>query len=228
MRGAGVVALAWPLLVTGQVGAEQPQRNAPQALKEALHEGAAEPADIRAIVDWVLHEKEEKVAAGFAEVLGALDLAARVKGRDAERWAPTVSALVELLGASLRDAETHRGRRGSDVSPELSALVRAAAPAISASLREADPKSLEPLRAALAAFGQAAGKEVVPDLVRALRHEDATIRRGAATTLSALGPVARAALPDLRNALDDPDADVRAAAQQALTRLGEKAPEVLQ
>ena len=159
MRGANVVAVALSLTVMGQAGAEEVRReDAPQALKGALQSGTAEAADIRAIVDWVLHEKEEKVAAGFAEVLGALDLSAQMKGRDAQRWAPTVSAMVELIGASLRDAQTHRGRSGSDVPPELEALMRAAVPAISASLREADPKSLEPLRAAIPAF-----VHVIPD-----------------------------------------------------------------
>jgi hypothetical protein len=225
MRWVTVATVALSLVVSGRVGAEAVSReDAPQALKEALQSGQAQPADIRAIIDWVLHEKEEKVAAGFAEVLRTLDAPGQVTGRDGDRWAPTVSAMFDLFGATLRDAQTHRSRRGSDVPPELSTLLRVAAPAIAASLREADPKSLEPLRAAAAAFGQAAGQEVVPDLVRALRHEDATIRRGAATALSALGPVARVAVPELKSALEDPDPDVRAAARQALTQLGEKVP----
>src|SRR5687768_15577034 len=149
MRCAAVVA-GMLSLVVGQVGAEEaPKADAPQMLTEALRTGKAEPADIGAIVSWVLHEKEETVASGFAEVLGALDLPAGVKGRDADRWAPTVRALADVFAAALRDAETRRPRKGSDVPPELAALLRAAAPAISASLSEADPESLERFRAAL-------------------------------------------------------------------------------
>jgi hypothetical protein len=225
MRCATVGVMLLSLVVAGTVGAEEARRaEAPQMLKEALQDGKAGSAEIGAIVDWVLHEKEEAVASGFAEVLGGLDLQAPVKSRETERWGPVVSAMVDLIAASLRDAQAHRGRRGSDIPPELSALMRAAAPVVTASLREADPKTLAPLRAALAAFGQAAGKDLVTDLTRALRHEEATVRRGAAAALAALGRSARVAIPDLREALDDPDADVRETARQALTQLGEKAP----
>ena len=224
MRCAAIVAVLWAA-AAGQAGAgEVASSEAPGKLTKALQSGQAEPADVRAIIDWVLHEKEEKVAAGFAGVLSALDTRRQGTGRDALRWAPTMSAMVDLFAATLRDAQTHKSRRGSDVPPELSALLRAAAPAIADSLREADPKSLESLRAATAAFGQAAGKQVVPDLVRALQHEDATIRRGAAAALSALGPVARIAIPELETALDDADPDVRDAARHALEQLGQKAP----
>ena len=223
MRFALVVAVTVSLSMMGRVGAAEDRReDAPRLLKDAVRTGTAEPADLAAIVSWVLHEKEETVAAGFAEVLGSLDVPAAANGNDGERWAPVASAMVDLFTAALRDAQTHRVRRGTDVPPELVALMRAAAPAVAASLREASPESLEPLRAALSGFSRTAGKDVVPELVRALRHEDATVRRGAATLLSTMGPAAQVAMPDLRAALDDPDPDVRAAARAALTQLGEK------
>ena len=188
MRCATVVAGILSLAVVGQVGAEEaPKADAPKLLKEALQKGRAEPADIGAIVSWVLHEKEETVASGFAEVLGALDLPAGVKGRDAERWAPTVSALADVFAAALRDAETRRPRKGSDVPPELAALLRAAAPAISASLREADPESLAGVRAALKGFAQAAGSREVRDLRKALEDADPEVREAARQVLEQLG-----------------------------------------
>jgi hypothetical protein len=192
MRCATVVAGMLILAVVGQVGAEEaPKADAPKLLKEALQKGRAEPADIGAIVSWVLHEKEETVASGFAEVLGALDLPAGVKGRDAERWAPTVSALADVFAAALRDAEKRRPRKGSDVPPELAALLRAAAPAISASLREADPESLAGVRAALNGFAQAAGSGVVRDLRKALEDADPEVREAARQALEELGEKVR-------------------------------------
>jgi hypothetical protein len=73
----------------------------------------------------------------------------------------------------------------------------------------------EPLRSTPAA----ADNDAVADLVKALRDDNALVRKRAAIALGRLGPGARDAIPALEKAVRDPDADVRAAATAALARV---------
>jgi HEAT repeat protein len=65
----------------------------------------------------------------------------------------------------------------------------------------------------------AGGKEVVPALVAALKHDEATVRAEAAEDLGQLGLEAKAALPAIRAALADDDGHVRVFAAEALARI---------
>jgi len=126
--------------------------DAPRLLKEAVGAGAADASAIAAIADWVLNEKEEKVAAGLAEVLGDADPAAT--GLSGERWNGTARAVFALFGAALRQGESNR--RGDKLGPEISAVVSAAAPAVAGALREADPAAGAAFLALLGSLGPVA------------------------------------------------------------------------
>lgn len=188
--------------------------DAPRLLQEALRAGTVDASAIGAIADWVLNEKEEKVASGLADLLGASDPAAA--GVGGERWNGTASAVFSLFGAVLRQAESNR--RGDAHEKEIAAVVSAAAPAVAGALREADPAATAAFLGLFGSLGPVAG-DVVPLLAKAVRHPQREVRLGAANALAALGRSAGPAIPALRAAADDPDADVRAAARQALTRI---------
>jgi hypothetical protein len=122
--------------------------DAPLRLADALARGSASGEDVAVITRWVMEAREEDVARELADVLGTADLSARAP--HAQRWNPVMGAMVAFMRSALGDAAEHRNR---DVGhwPELNALVRAAAPAVAASLREADPETQEQLRALLGA-----------------------------------------------------------------------------
>jgi hypothetical protein len=135
--GVVLVAAATAAAATGDEHAARRagRDDAPRMLKEAVRAGTADASAIAAIADWVLNEKEEKVASGLAEVLGALDPAAT--GGSGERWNGTASAVFSLFGAMLRQADSNG--RGDGHEKEIAAVVSAAAPAVVEALREADP-----------------------------------------------------------------------------------------
>lgn len=184
------------------------------ASRRGGREGAADA--FAAIADWILNEKEEAVAAGLADVLGSLDpSAAGVSG--GERWNDTARAMFSLFTRVLRDAEVNRHRPDA-LKAELAGLVSAAAPAVAATLREADPAARARLLGAFGGLGPVAD-DLVPLLAQALQHPQGEVRIGAATALAALGRSAGAAVPALRAAIRDPDAEVRAAAAEALRKI---------
>ena len=189
--------------------------DAPRQLEKAMRTGTADAAALAAIANWILSEKEEKVAAGLADVLNAFGPAAT--GAGGERWDETARAIFPLFAAVLRQAEHHR-RGGDAFETEISAALSAAAPAVAAALREADPAARASVLAVLGGLGPAAD-DVVPVLVKAIGHAQPEVRMGAAAALGALGPSARAAIPALRSAAGDPDAAVRDAAGEALRRI---------
>jgi HEAT repeats len=190
------------------------REDGPRLLKEAVRAGTADASAIAAIANWVLNEKEEKVATGLAEVLGASDPTAT--GVGGERWNETGRAVFSLFGAVLRQAESNR--RGDAHETEIAAVVSAAAPAVAGALREADPAARAAFLAVLGGVGPIAD-DIVPQLAKAVRHPQREVRMGAATALGALGRSARAAIPALLAAANDPDAEVRAAAADALKRI---------
>jgi len=210
-----VLVAAAPMSMAGTDVSRAGREDAPRLLKEAVRTGTADAAAFAAIADWILYEKEEKVAAGLADILGSLDPA--IGGARGERWNETARAMFSLFASVLRDAEGNR--RGEDVfDAQFTALVSAAAPAVTEALREADPAALARV---LAVFGGLApvADDLVPLLAEALRHPQREVRMGAATALAAMGCSAGAAVPALRAAADDPDAEVRAAAAGALKRI---------
>jgi hypothetical protein len=140
MRELGVVmalvAAAAPLASAGTDGPRQAGReDAPRLMKEAVRTGTADMAAFAAIADWILYEKEEKVAAGLADVLVALEPS--MGGAQGERWNDTTRAMFSLFTSVLRDAAVNRRRSGDGPDAEIAALVKAATPAIAAALSEA-------------------------------------------------------------------------------------------
>lgn len=126
------------VLADAMLRAGSRREDVPRLLKDAIHKGKAEPDDIAAIVDWVLHEKEEAVAAGFAEALASVDFAGAVTGRDAARWSATARAVSDLFQRVLRDAQTRTSRDEADLWPEVEKILKIAAPAVAEALRERD------------------------------------------------------------------------------------------
>ncbi len=155
---AKTLALAVVLLLTVTAAAmagddvrEARRQDAPRLMKDAVAAGTIDTADFAAIADWILHEKEENVAAGLIEVLGAAEPA--IRGAGGERWEPTARAVFSLLATALGDAHGNRRRSGRDLEPEIAAIVSAAAPAVAATLQEVDPESRARMAALLAALG---------------------------------------------------------------------------
>jgi hypothetical protein len=91
----------------------------------------------------------------MGDALRSADLS--LAGRQGERWNPALAAMAALFDGALRDAAAHR-RRDTKDWPKLTALVRAAAPAIAAALREADPATQAELQRLLAAAAGAVRK----------------------------------------------------------------------
>lgn len=71
------------------------------------------------------------------------------------------------------------------------------------------------------------GAAAVPELIVALRSEDAAVRLKAVEVLGRMGPEAAAAVDDLVRLLDDPDARVRKAAIRTLGQIGPAAKEAV-
>lgn len=102
--------------------------DAPWLLKESLRSGVVDPEAMGAIVRWVLYEKEEKVAAGFADALKAAE--PRFQGVDGERYGAAARSVLAVLGTVLRDAQHNRRRNGDDLLRELRPAIDAAATAL--------------------------------------------------------------------------------------------------
>ena len=130
--------------------------DAPRLLKEAVRTGDADIAAFAAIADWILYEKEEKVAAGLTDVLAAVD--PTLAGPDGERWNATTRAVVSLFTSALRDAKDHRRRSGDETDAEVAALVSAAAPAVAAALAESDPRAWASIVDAIGGVAHAADR----------------------------------------------------------------------
>lgn len=146
-----------PMAAAGSDEARRVRREeAPRLLKDAVAKGTVDTADFAAIAEWILHEKEEKVAAGLIEVLGAAEPAVASAG--GERWNGTARAVFSLFETVLRDAQGNRRRGARDLEPEIAALVSAAAPAVSATLQEMDPES----KARMAALLEVLGDDLAP------------------------------------------------------------------
>ena len=146
-----------PMAVAGSDEARRARReDAPRLMKDAVAAGTIDTADFAAIADWILHEKEEKVAAGLIDVLGAAEPA--LAAASGERWNATSRAVFSLFATVLRDAQGNRRRGSRDLEPEIAALVSAAAPAVSATLQEIDPES----KARMAALIEVLGDDLAP------------------------------------------------------------------
>ena len=103
-------------------------------LKDAVRTGTADAEAFATIADWILYEKEEKVAAGLADAIGTA-LPTRA-GHDA-RWNQTAQAMLGLFTGLLRDAQTNRRVDSAEADARMSAVIAAAAPAVTAALRDA-------------------------------------------------------------------------------------------
>ena len=102
--------------------------DAPWLLKESLRSGVVDPQAMGAIIRWVLYEKEEKVAAVFADALKAAE--PRFQGVDGERYGAAARSVLSVLGGVLRDAQHNRRRNGDDLLRELRPAIDAAATAL--------------------------------------------------------------------------------------------------
>ena len=112
---------------TARADAGDPARR----LAQAMRTGTFDAADAVSIVGWVLNEREEKVAEGFLEALRTADLNG---GKRDARWDPTARAMVRLFERALSDAAAHRPSTGE--WSEVEDLLKAAAPALAAALRD--------------------------------------------------------------------------------------------
>lgn len=158
MRRKLAVAMA-SVLAAATAGADDARqaarKDAPRLMKEAVTAGTVEAAAFAAIADWILHEKEEKVAAGLIDVLGAVE--PEVARAGGERWNDTTRAVFSLFAGVLRDAQGNRRRGGRELDVEIAALVKVATPAVAGALREIDPAERARIEALFAALGPLTG-----------------------------------------------------------------------
>jgi hypothetical protein len=147
-----VLVAAAPLAAGEREDAQRPGRkDAPRLLKEAVTAGTVDDAAFAAIADWILHEKEEKVAAGLVDLLGAVE--PQVAAASGERWNATTNAVFSLFGSVLRDAQGNRRRGEQELDAEIAALVKVAAPAVAGAFREIDPAERARIAALFLALG---------------------------------------------------------------------------
>jgi hypothetical protein len=134
-----LLVAAAPVAMAGTRKADASRRagheDAGRLMKEAVRTGTADAAAFAAIAEWILYEKEEKVAAGLADVLGAAE--PTLAGAGGERWHGTTRAMFALFTSVLRDAASDRRRSADGPDPEIDALVAAAMPAVAAAIGEA-------------------------------------------------------------------------------------------
>jgi hypothetical protein len=132
MAAAVVLAQAgWVAAAESPADVRRPGE-APRLLAEALRKGTAEPEAIGAIVRWVLEAKEETVAAGLVEALGAVALSEEgpAASPEDERWRAAARSAVTVLQNVLRDAEAHRRRDPESVLRDLAPVIDAVAPGL--------------------------------------------------------------------------------------------------
>ena len=102
--------------------------DAPRLLDEAVRRGTVDTEAMGAILRFVLHEKEENVAAAFADALTAVE--PRMQGLDAEPYGAAAKSVLSVFAGVLRDAENNRRRDGASVLRELQPAIDAAAQAL--------------------------------------------------------------------------------------------------
>jgi hypothetical protein len=216
VRGAAAAAVMLAIAVGARPAAAGGETDdGARLLTEAVRSGDTDAASWARVIQWVLTEKEETVAAGFAQALKEFAAPGPVATADDARWDPTARAVLGAFQDVLDDAQHHRRRDGDAIARGLVAL---AGPAVLAALQESDPSALEGFAAVGRAMAPSAPEMVAP-LARALRDPDPSIRRGAATLLGAFGPSARSAKRDLQAARKDRDPRVRDAARAALSQI---------
>ena len=91
------------------------RKDAPRLLKDAVAAGTVDVAAFASITDWILHEKEEKVAAGLVDLLGAVE--PEIAAASGARWNDTTRAVFALFAGVLRDAEGNRRRERARPRP---------------------------------------------------------------------------------------------------------------
>lgn len=180
----------------------------------------------------IFHDACQALAHLGPKAAPALDaLIEAMESRDEQRRFRTAHAIGSIGTAALpamrerldSDRESIRevavraigemGEQAADVAPELTGRLADRAETV----RICAIQSLTRL-----------GPAAVDTLTQALRHEEVTIRRGAALALSGLGSKAGAALAELqRLGAEDADTDVRAAAVASLGRVAPADPEII-
>ena len=138
LMAAAVVLASAPWAAAEAPPGERREGDAPRLLAEALRKGTAEPEALGAIVRWVLESKEEAVASGLAEALGAVAVPedGTAASPEARRWHAAARGAVSVFEGLLRDAQTHRRRDGESVLRELAPVINAVAPALCDGLPE--------------------------------------------------------------------------------------------
>jgi hypothetical protein len=102
--------------------------DAPWLLKESLRTGVVDPVAMGAIIRWVLYEKEEKVAAAFADALDTLE--PQLSGIDGHQYGAAARSVIAAFQGVLRDAQHNRRRDGDSVLREVKPAIDAAAEAL--------------------------------------------------------------------------------------------------
>jgi HEAT repeat protein len=154
-----------------------------------------------------LKDKETIIAIKACRVLSLLGIA------------EAAPALLAVFQGDRPEVATEAGRAlwrlGPKAAPVVPALLSAAqAPPLPPQFG-GGKGGAAPVRELLASFGP----DVVPDLAKELRANDAARREAAADVLGRIGPPARAAVPDLLAALKDRSSSVALVAAMALAQI---------
>lgn len=152
----------------------------------------------------------------FATMLQHLEDAPPLTGPEARRLPPSLIGI--LRGLLAKDPES----RFRDCRQTIAALQAARAGDVPEAVppsSDVGPQSVPAVASREDPDLPAEAGLLVPSLARALQHEDARVRAGAAQALGRSGLAARPAVPALLDARSDPSPEVRDAVRQALTAL---------
>jgi HEAT repeat protein len=156
----------------------------------------------------------KKSAQSKNEFLSMISLWALAKIQPEDKQA--VSKAITVLTTALRHKEARIRRAAARGLVELDAPAELVAPALSASLKEANPEVLEEAITAIASMGA----KVVPRAAARLKDGDDTLRSAAARVLAQIGAEAKEAAPALAEALVGAEGQFRREIQFALAAIG--------
>ncbi len=140
---------------------------------------------------------------------------------------PAAEAAVPSLEKALKDDNEHVRQAAAVALGRIGPAAKEAVPALEEALKDKD-EEISVRSAAGAALAKLGFPDrVVPVLIAALEEESPHLREYAATTLSEIGPPAKAAVPALKEALEDKAWYVRKAAAEALGNMGPAAREAV-
>jgi hypothetical protein len=174
-----------------------------------------EHLEVATLVDLGPERRDRKSRAGDAEKKDRDGRGVPGEGAASDEEGDSIEGL-DIVGGGWPELFA-RSRRYPPVTPERAAQ---ADRAVQAWIQAVAGRRGDPEDGGATEIARTLGPAALPGVVRALDHEDASVRAGACWILGDIGPWAKDAAPDLARRLWDPEIDVRLAAAEALKEIG--------